>query len=386
MTMNDQPLHTCSPDTTEQNQAARVPADRDITFVVQGAVYPGTTQEVIDSVRRHFPESPIVFSSTTPQEQAGLTGVDIYQANADPGDWVAQELPDRKPSNCNRQIVNTREGLRHAATPYAFKLRSDMPLTGRGFLDYFDAFPARDEYTIFSHRILACCWFSRNPRSSDNLPFHLSDLAFFGLTSDLLSMYDIPLMSRQDALFRPKRCVPSRMVAEQYIFVSALAAHGRQVSLRDYKDSSSQNIALTERLFASNFAFLDFDQLSIAPTRDYFILEKHPAIFRTCYTHLEWRALYDRFLLPPGGRGAADSAGEGIAAARAGQAGGGQGGGGQGDSSVATDPVRARISAAYRSAHKIKVAANLLSALAFPCSKPRRDLLRDRLIEKWGRK
>ena len=260
----------------------------DITVVVQGAVYEGITVRAVESVRRFLPGARVVFATCVPggvpdggadagakgrgaaEAGAGAKGYGAAEAGAgaegcevslpcagsretaipdvgadevvavpDPGGFAYAERPGEKINNVNRQIANTAAGLKKVRTPYALKLRSDFLLTGNGFLRYFDAFPAADEaYRAFGHKLLACCYFARNPRSDMPFPFHPSDLAFFGRTKDLLRLYDIPLMTREQAYWNRQDRHQYQYVPEQYLFINCLKRGGFAPECGFYNDLS----------------------------------------------------------------------------------------------------------------------------------------------------
>lgn len=309
----------------------------DITVVVQGAVYEGITVRAVESVRRFLPGARVVFATCVPggvpdggadagakgrgaaEAGAGAKGYGAAEAGAgaslpcagsretaipdvgadevvavpDPGGFAYAERPGEKINNVNRQIANTAAGLKKVRTPYALKLRSDFLLTGNGFLRYFDAFPAADEaYRAFGHKLLACCYFARNPRSDMPFPFHPSDLAFFGRTEDLLRLYDIPLMTREQAYWNRQDRHQYQYVPEQYLFINCLKRGGFAPECGFYNDCREAGVAQTERFFASDFIFLTFEQFNLRPTKATFDMAVHPNAFRSCYTHIEWRRLY----------------------------------------------------------------------------------------------
>lgn len=302
----------------------------DITVVVQGAVYEGITVRAVESVRRFLPGARVVFATCVPggvpdggadagakgrgAAEAGAgakgcevslpcagsretatpdVGADEVVAVPDPGGFAYAERPGEKINNVNRQIANTAAGLKKVRTPYALKLRSDFLLTGNGFLRYFDAFPAADEaYRAFGHKLLACCYFARNPRSDMPFPFHPSDLAFFGRTEDLLRLYDIPLMTREQAYWNRQDRHQYQYVPEQYLFINCLKRGGFAPECGFYNDCREAGVAQTERFFASDFIFLTFEQFNLRPTKATFDMAVHPNAFRSCYTHIEWRRLY----------------------------------------------------------------------------------------------
>jgi hypothetical protein len=60
-------------------------------------------------------------------------------------------------------------------------------------------------------------------------PFHPSDIAFFGRTEDLLTLFDIPLMTEAEAYWDKKNARFNRYVPEQHIFINCLRKKGKVV-------------------------------------------------------------------------------------------------------------------------------------------------------------
>ena len=170
----------------------------DLSVIIQGEVWAHVNRQIAE-VRRIFPQSEVIVS-TCQKPKIDIVGADKVIISNDPGFFYYSEQPGGKVNNINRQIVSTLAGLKAAVNDYAFKLRSDFFLKGDDFLRYWDKFSLSENgYTVFEHKLLACCYFSRNPGSEDPFPFHPSDLAFFGKTKDLLKLFDVPLMSEAEA-------------------------------------------------------------------------------------------------------------------------------------------------------------------------------------------
>lgn len=271
----------------------------DISVVLQGMYYPGVTERSLASVRENLPGAQIIFSTCDREGAKRLAGYDRLIVSEDPGSFACEDHPSEKENNINRQIVNTLAALREVVTPYVFKLRTDFILAGHDFLEYFDRYPKAEEaYRVFSHKILSCCYFARNPRSDVPYPLHPSDLAFFGRMEDVLKLFDIPLMTEEQAYWNPRNAHQYRYAPEQYIFISCLHKNRHPFDCQYYNDCRPVNIEQTERYFASNFIFLDFHQFNLKHCKNHFAMNVHPNAFRGCYTHVEWMRLYKAHVDP----------------------------------------------------------------------------------------
>lgn len=176
----------------------------DITVVVQGPVQTfqdreqevGITQKCLQSVRSLLPGAQIILSTWPNQELDGLD-YDELVISQDPGPNIRNYHKDGSPQyyNNNRQIVSTLAGLKQVKTPYAIKLRSDNFLTGNQFVALQKQFPARGEAFRFLHeRVVVSNVFTRRYAKGFQVAFHLSDFFYFGLTEDLLRIWDLELL------------------------------------------------------------------------------------------------------------------------------------------------------------------------------------------------
>ena len=266
-----------------------------ISFIIQGIVLPSVNEQ-ISLIKKHFPNSKIIVS-TCNNFDFEVIGADKIIVSNDPGYFYYSNRPGEKVNNINRQIVSTLAGLKVCTTEYAFKIRSDFLITGDKFIEFFDAFPLVDnKYKVFDHKILSCCYFARNPNSDMKYPFHPSDLAFFGKTTDLLKLFDIPLMIKEEAFWDKKNNRFNKFVPEQHLFINCLKKNNFKVDCKFYNDCNSKIIEETERYFASNFIFLDFNQFNLMSTKQTFNMKVHPNAFMSCYTHIEWQNLYKKYV------------------------------------------------------------------------------------------
>lgn len=285
-----------------------------ISVVVQGPITgrPGDphgsrlTLRCLESVRRHLPGAEIVLSTWPGSDVSGLP-FDRLVVNEDPGGMTCDS--GNRPRtlgpcqyNTNRQIVSTRGGLLAASRDYAMKLRSDMELTGTGFLRYFGRYRARnDEWRIFRDRVVIPTYFSRNPHRY-RYPFNPSDWFHFGWREDLLNLWDIPLADHEMVRWFETREPPRedplpwptyRYTGEQYIWLSFLRKHG-PVAFDHRADVSHDAIAVSELTIANNLVIVELADLNIR-------FRKYPISlleWATLYTHGEWQRLYQKYCNP----------------------------------------------------------------------------------------
>lgn len=269
-----------------------------ISVVVQGAVG-ANTEQCLQSIRKYLPSAEIILSTWVGADTNKLD-YDKLVSNDDVEVQFYSTNPDEKVNNVNRQIISTLSGLRAATREYALKIRTDFILKSANFLEYFDMYNKSDsKYSVFKHKILSCTNFARNPRYDEyKYLFHPSDIAFFGLRTDLINLFDIPLMSKSDAVyhkigtFRYNRYVP-----EQHIWVNCLCKNGHRIQFNRFKVPSEKLIIETEKYFVSNFIFLSWNQLGLVPPARFTnILNRTEYDYISCITHSEWVKLYKTYL------------------------------------------------------------------------------------------
>lgn len=170
-------------------------SSNEITVVAQGPVDRRYTPDCLKSIRKVLPSSKIILSTW---EGTNLEGLDYDEAvlSSDPGPYMARDLI---PNNVNRQIVSTFEGLKKVKTRYSFKIRTDIQLLSDNWLLSWNKYPAKNsQWSLFEKKVIVqfiyYCLADGVDRPVSYAPFFISDWVYFGLTTDLLNLFDIPLM------------------------------------------------------------------------------------------------------------------------------------------------------------------------------------------------
>lgn len=244
----------------------------DITFVIQGPINTFCIKKSIDKIRTLFQNAKIIVSSFYGADTSGLLADSIILSD-DPGCFYYSKKQKEKTNNINRQIVSTCAGLKAAKTRYSFKLRSDFILYNKNFLNYFNLFLDYDqEYKLFSHKVLIPCLFTRNPNFCSFL-FHPSDVAAFGVTSDLFDYFNAPLMKIKEAYWDSGNNYFCRYVPEQYLFINFLKKKGeKEHYFHYYNNYTKRNKNDYIKYILSNFTVLNMHQLGIKTDNKNFLL------------------------------------------------------------------------------------------------------------------
>jgi hypothetical protein len=295
--------------------------DKDITVVVQGPVQSlperaqddGITQRCLASVRAHLPDAKIVLSTWQDQELDGLD-YDELVINEDPGPNILgyTAAGEPRPQNTNRQIVSTVGGLRRVTSMYAMKLRADNYLTGNGFKDLQQRYVKRcDEFRILRERVVVTNTLSRRYYRGRRVAFFLSDFFDFGLTADVLNIWDLRLFD--DFPFNA-----SLKGAEQHegapwptLDVDQFLARGfinknreQSLAIRHIFDTQDGLLRQSDVFFANNFVVATPDEIGLGlPLKFTQGRQAKASSQATCIASAEWQRLYrehcDRNYQPP---------------------------------------------------------------------------------------
>jgi len=276
--------------------------ESDITFVVQGNVLDTTTETVL-LINKLFPESCIILSTSKGQDLTNII-VDKIIESKDVGPTVIKYNKHSNPHtvNVNRQITSSINGLKAVKTKFSVKIRSDNKLTSRAMMNYFGVFDHhRDHaYSLFENRIVTSNYFAKEYTQGLKIPFFISDFFQFGLTKDLVDLWDITLFD--DYIFNNEflgklqhENLPYRQHhVEQKLWLKFINKH-RKVSLKN-KFGDSDLVKLSYKLMLNNIVIVDGKLLGLSvPKR----LEQHDGFPYDNFTHSRWHYLYKKhFNLP----------------------------------------------------------------------------------------
>lgn len=288
----------------------------DISVVVQGPVQAladramdeGITVRVLKSIRQHLPGATIILSTWEGQPVEGLD-YDELVLNQDPGPNINRYKADGQPDkvNNNRQIVSTINGLKQVKTKYAMKLRSDNFLTSDNFKRLQQGFPKRGEqYQFLKERVVVNNTFTREYAKGLPVVFHACDFFYFGLTEDVIALWDFPLF--QDLVYDPSKAgieqhdgYPYYMPdCTQRLWLAALQQFDSSIGIKHLHDYSSELRRVSDYCYANNLVVGEPEVIGLGLNTKFSGNERanRTGSLITYLHHLGWQRLYRRYCDP----------------------------------------------------------------------------------------
>lgn len=278
----------------------------DVSVVVQGPPGPYLA-DVLGSVRRVLPGAELILSTWKGSAPQGADA-DVVVENDDPGSEpyrLATGGASVRLFNTNRLLRSAREGIARATRSHVLKLRTDTPLTGSSFLDWFEQpQPRLEQDRVFTRRVVTLSVATRPGDRSAAYLFHPSDCVHFGLRDDLALLWSgAEVDETENAAYwevrdptggsRPFPGASARYWNEQVMWLAAVRAAGLTVDY-PYTGYSAPGLAeRSDRLTYNNFLVLEPWQFGVAiPKLQDMVTASDP----DGYLYFDdWRRLRERF-------------------------------------------------------------------------------------------
>lgn len=243
---------------------------KDITFVMQGAVIPETS-EAVNQIKKLMPESTIILSTWRDQDVSNIN-CDLIVKNDDPG---GLDNGSGKVININRMIVSTLNGLKKVKTKYAVRFRTDYTLKNKDFLTHYDKMMATGKAN--------CTWFKQPILTTFDmnyfvLPYCPADFFHFGLSTDLIDLWKTKLAIQADAKYFENKQSKSSLLKpfnlpinneferyryEQYLIVKFLQKKSIDVGFKHRQDNINTNIIMqSAKDLINNFFLVSEDEVN----------------------------------------------------------------------------------------------------------------------------
>lgn len=285
---------------------------KDITFVVQGPIR-DDTKETLQSIRDNFSDSKIILSTWEDENIIGLE-YDSVIFNIDPkGIEIKRDGETIHIENTNRQILSSRKGVLDVKTKYCVKTRTDLIFENDKLINIYLSNKCkydRDErFNFLDDRVLISSINTPNPNSFLGYVCQFSDWFYFGLTSDLVKIWDQELIERSDYLHTEDN-VPDykykngfnfgRFSSEQLISLSFINKY-MEVNPSYFRDKNyiqlTDDILLSEFIVAEpnriGFTFKKYEEyckikINIKDVKSYL------AFYSVTTNYLRWKLLGER--------------------------------------------------------------------------------------------
>lgn len=227
---------------------------KEVTFVISG-IFNEQTQLCANSIKKFFPNSPIVLSTW----MGAVIPPGIFDKVIllqDPGNYG--DNPNGSHVNLYRMIHSVSQGIGVVDTKYAVRIRPDFHFSSSNLKLLSLTESQNNFFKIFNKRIIALNLFFRNPKYYPAL-YHVGDMFHFGLTVDLLSLWKIDYLPI-DVICKKKKypgdllkSISYRYFSEQYIWILCLRKFGFKPYIRYQNDINKADLQLSESSLAENF-------------------------------------------------------------------------------------------------------------------------------------
>ncbi|MFO6423882.1 WavE lipopolysaccharide synthesis family protein [Motilimonas sp. KMU-193] len=282
----------------------------DITVVVQGPVQvydnrhidENITSDCLASVRQHLPGAKIILSTWHNQDLSGLD-YDELILNEDPGPNLRHFTKNKKPRilNNNRQIATSRNGLKAVTTKYAVKLRTDNILTSNKFVELQARYNTRNEPdSLFVERVVITNTFTRKYAKGLPVAYHFSDFFYFGLTTDLIKIWDLAYLPDYDIdqeKFPNKHYPYYPIDCTQLFWMYAIQNFDKNFNINHLHDITANKLVQSERFIASNLVIASPEEIGLGLCKKFLGKARaNRASGRYSYYQFnEWKSLYNRY-------------------------------------------------------------------------------------------
>lgn len=293
---------------------------RDITVIIKGLVIGKKddnykdkwTYRSIESVRKYLPDSKIILSTWEGSDVEGLD-VDEIVFNKDPGKLEMWSYDLKKVSHIstNNQIITSQKGLEKVNTKYSLIIRTDMILTGHGFIKYFEKYNKNKSEGYLENKVVVLptynikrilkykIFFNKfDWMVFDKNYYNISDWIYFGLTKDLKNIFSIPLVDKDNLEGEKKDgyyLVYENLSPEQYVWVNFLRKY-ENIDTSHITHFSKERNDKSEESFAKNTIMISANKFNVKsfkyPASAYAAI---PWLSRGFYTNSDYNKIYNKY-------------------------------------------------------------------------------------------
>lgn len=242
-------------------------------------VFSGTKYKEFDiyyqvkTMKNLFPDSEIILSSNDKMllaHAAELNIFDIIVPCLNVGELPSLKFPNRAEkeiinNNIKKQIDASFAGIKAATNDLVLKLRTDQLLLNSSILNLWDLVKSVEvKNRKHKGRIITSSTFSINPRYSERMAYHISDMLQFGYKDDLLNYYSAPEYPFYYAVwyeFTPhavysnanERLFRSRYAVEQWLALHYIYGSEEEFPIKYHNDISPAVIEDFESIYTDYF-------------------------------------------------------------------------------------------------------------------------------------
>jgi len=279
----------------------------EISILVQGPILGNErdtqlyTKKLLKSIRKYFPEGEIILSTWKGENVRHLEYDVLVISEVPPKKDIYYEDGKKHMYSVNHQIISTFAGLQKASRKYTIKVRSDMLFVSKKILEWVDKYRETGkkyrEWRIFKERVITLPTY--NYRRDMVFPYNISDWLYFGLTGDLLMLFDIPLFNLNSLVIKKNKDLPyiqDNIGAEQYIWISCIKKRKPEFDYWGWRCNDKRVLKEFEISLGQNFVLLSAKKLGVINQK--FLSAAYcaePVFSSGFYTFSEWKRIYNKY-------------------------------------------------------------------------------------------
>ena len=272
-------------------------ADRDISVVVSGTVYPKMTEQCLNSIKRLMPEAEIIFSTWHGVDISNLTA-DRIIFNDDPGNIKVYDHDGRIiTNNFNRQIIATKQGILAASRKYVLKLRSETVIKKKlpfALLEKYHHYGDEHKWHILRERII--CVKPGREHAGKRYTLAMCDWWFFGRREDVLSLWDIPLLNKQTFFWGRQKgglcSYDENLHEENYLMCYFL---NKYIKFDYFNDELPVLKNIYVKALAYNFIVVNTKMFGCESLKYPYALSEEMYLSHYVYGYADWLKLYKQY-------------------------------------------------------------------------------------------
>lgn len=256
-------------------------------------VFSGTTYKEFDiyyqvkTIKTVFPNSEIILSSNDEKllaHAAKLNVFDIIVPCLNVGELPSLKFPRRNVegiinNNIKKQIDASFAGINAATNDLVLKLRTDQILLNSDIINLWDLINSVElKNNKYKGRIITSSIFSINPRYSERMAYHISDMLQFGHKDDLLIYYSAPEYPFEYSIwyeFTPhashsngnEKLFRSRYAVEQWLALHYIYGSEKDFPIKYHNDISPEIIESFESTYTDYFIIAHPDNIGLRASK-----------------------------------------------------------------------------------------------------------------------
>ena len=247
------------------------------SIVIAGPVTKWTNL-LIESARRYYPNSQIIFSTWSDQDLSLCKKVDDVVINDE-----TKLIDYNNHQHFSNVFYSSLNGLNLASERYSLRVRSDLRFIKSSFVEILEqklSKTKKEEFSLFKEKIRCVDLGSLMQKSS---PLYFADICQGGLTEDLIKFFDVELVAKNVRKFEflmpnsKDKINPKFDIGNEHaVPLMCIKKHLNFTFLSPSKFADEEEKNIHDKILVNNFVLLDMQ------TQHGLAWDKYPSYGRGC--------------------------------------------------------------------------------------------------------